>query len=46
MNEHNTKIVLELINDKVKFLGKAGMNQDIVIDYVSPYGNSEDGVIE
>ena len=39
MNEHKTEIELNLINDKVKFLGKSGENQDITIDYVPPFGD-------
>ena len=41
MNEHKTEIELNLINDKVKFLGKSGENQDITIDYVPPFGDGE-----
>ena len=41
MNEHKIEIELNLINDKVKFLGKSGENQDIAIDYIPPLGNGE-----
>ena len=41
MNEHKTEIELNLINDKVKFWGKSGENQDIAIDYIPPLGDGE-----
>lgn len=41
MGDHKTEIELNLINDKVKFLGRAGVNQNIVIDYIPPFGNGE-----
>lgn len=41
MSEHKTEIELNLINEKVKFLGKSGANQDIVIDYIPPFGDGE-----
>ena len=41
MNEHKIEIELNLINDKVKFLGKSGENQDITIDYIPILGNGE-----
>ena len=41
MSDNTTEIELNLINDKVKFLGKSGKNHDIIIDYAPPFGDGE-----
>lgn len=41
MENHNSEIELELINEKVKFIGKSGTNDTISIDYIPPFGNNE-----
>lgn len=41
MEKHESQIELELINEKVKFIGKAGDNEGIIIDYIPPFGNNE-----
>ena len=41
MNGNKIEIELDLVNDKVKFSGKSGANQDIAIDYIPPIGDGE-----
>lgn len=41
MENHNSEIELELINENVKFIGKSGTNDSITIDYIPPFGNGE-----
>lgn len=39
MEKDSFKATLKLVDDKVKFIGKAGNNSEITLDYFPPVGN-------